>query len=265
MEILETSGDGQGNTGSPARSRQIQRLYWSFTWNNFEKVEILETIFRGGVCEWYIFQEEIGENGTPHLQGTLCLKKKQRLTELKSLNSKIHWEPTKCVKASILYCQKKETSTGKIYTYGIELPEELEVEEPYGWQLEVMNIIKEKPDKRTIHWFYEEKGNVGKTTLCKYLVAKHDALMLTGKANDMYYMLSKFPNKRKLVLIDVPRSSQDYVNYGAIEQIKNGLIFSGKYEGCQLIFNSPHVIIFANERPNTRMMSKDRWNIVEII
>ena len=37
----------------------------------------------------------------------------------------------------------------------------------------VVDILKTEPDERTIHWFWEPKGNVGKTTLCKWLVVKH--------------------------------------------------------------------------------------------
>lgn len=263
MEQMEINGDAGGNTGTPAKKRQSQYLYWCFTYNNYDNVERLEQIFKHE-CKWYVFQEEIGKEGTPHLQGTICLKARQRMTELKKLNEKIHWESTKSVSGSLIYCNKIETKAGKVYSYGIDLPEELDLEEPRGWQLEVLEIIKSKPDKRTIHWFWEPIGNVGKTTLCKYLVAKHDALMLTGKSNDMYHMLSKYPQKRKIIIIDVPRSSQDYINYGALEQIKNGLVFSGKYEGCQLVFNCPHVICFANEPPSTSQMSSDRWNIVKI-
>ena len=86
-----------------------------------------------------------------------------------------------------------------------------------------MDIIKTKPDKRTIWWFWESEGNVGKSALVKYLVVKHDALMITGKSNDIYYIKSKIPSKRKLFICDISRSVMEYVNYGAIEQIKNGL------------------------------------------
>ena len=138
----------------------------------------------------------------------------------------------------------------------------IDIDEPGGWQTEIMDIIQEKPDERTIHWFWEDKGNVGKTSLCKYLVIKHGALMLTGKSNDMYRMISKFPDKNKLFIVDCPRSQQDYINYDAIEQIKNGFIFSGKYNGVQLVFNYPHVIVFANIPPDESKMSQiDRWNV----
>lgn len=254
-----------GNTESPPAPQPLQYTYWCFTLNNYiaEQIEHLEQVLKHET-KWYVFQEEVGKEGTPHLQGTICLKERQRMTQLKSIDPAIHWEPTKSVKASIVYCTKVATATGDIYYHGIDIPEPVRVPEPWGWMLQLMEIISKPPDDRTIHWFWEPNGGVGKTTLAKYLVLKHDALMLTGKSNDMYHMISKYPRKRKLFVVDCPRSQQDYINYGAIEQIKNGLIFSGKYEGSQLVFNSPHVIVFANTLPDFEMMSRDRWNVVRI-
>lgn len=265
VEQIEQSRDGGVILGTRRPKQSLQYNYWFFTYNNYkvEQIEQIEQVFRHE-CKWYIFQEEKGAEGTNHLQGTICLKTKQRLSQLKHIEPAIHWEPTKSVKASIEYCTKYKTRSGKIYSYGIDIPTPIEVDEPYGWQLEVMKIIKDKPDKRSIYWFYEPVGNMGKTTLCKYLVVKHNALMLTGKSNDMYHMLSKHTDKRALIIVDVPRSTQDYINYGAIEQIKNGLVFSGKYDGCQLVFNCPHVIVFSNEYPDVSKMSTDRWKIYDI-
>lgn len=264
IEQIEQNRDALGNTNTSAsKSKQsIQYTYWCFTYNNYEQVEQIEQIFKHE-CKWYIFQEEIGKEGTPHLQGTICLKSKARLTELKRIDPKIHWEPTKYIKASICYSSKQETSTGKIYSYGIDIPETPEYDEPYGWQLQVIQLLENKPDKRTIHWFWEPKGGVGKTALCRYLVIKYNATILCGKSSDMFHALSKTKHK-KVIIIDVPRSTQDFINYGAIEQIKNGLIFSGKYEGCQMIFNHPHVIVFANIPPDVDKMSFDRWNVIRI-
>jgi hypothetical protein len=159
---------------------------------------------------------------------------------------------------------KAETAVGRVYSHGIELPKALDVEKPRGWQLQVLDIVKTIPDERTIHWFWEPKGNVGKSTLCKYLAVKMNALMLTGKRADMFHMLAKYPKKRipKIFCVDCPSSMQDYIDYGAIEQIKNGLVFSN--EGTLLVFNCPHVIVFSNSEPDRETMSADRWNIVRI-
>lgn len=269
MEKKETSGDTPGNTASGVskteKKREMQAIYWTFTFNNYTDgdMETLEMILKHE-CDWYVFQEETGEEGTPHLQGTIKLKRKKRLTELKKVHKTIHWEMTKQISSSIAYCTKEKTRTGKIFTYNVKIPEEVPVDEPYGWQLEIMKIIDSEPDKRTIHWFWEPKGGVGKTELSKYLCLKHNALMLTGKSADMFHMLSKHEDRRRNIICDIPRKNIDYINYAAIEMIKNGLVFSGKYDSCQLIFKCPHVIVFANQPPDETALSRDRWHIVEI-
>lgn len=265
LEKIENLGGNTDNPQIQVKKQVNQSLYYCFTFNNYteEDIEKIETILKHE-SDWYLFQEEKGDNGTIHLQGTLKLKKKQRITELKKWNPKIHWESTKSISASLSYCQKKSSRYGRVFSKGVEIEEEIEIEEPYGWQLEIIDILKNKPDKRKIYWYWEPNGNMGKTTLCKYLVVKEGALILSGKSTDMFHALSKSKNK-KLIIIDCPRSMTDYLNYGAIEQIKNGLVFSGKYEGCQLVFNTPHIIIFSNEEPDTSKMSNDRWVIKKIV
>lgn len=246
------------------KKKQTQHKYWFFTFNNYtsEQSEHFEHIF-SYECEWYIFQEEKGKDGTPHLQGTICLKQRQRLNQLKVFNPKVHWEPTKSISSSKVYCTKYDTRAGKIYSKGVTIPCQVEVDEPFGWQLEVLDIINTKPDKRTIHWFWEPNGGVGKSTLCKYLAVKHDAIMVSGKSDNMFHAISKAKNK-KIILVDCPRSCQGFMNYGGIEQIKNGHVFSGKYDSEQLLFNNPHVIVFSNEEPQEGKWSSDRCHVHEI-
>lgn len=258
------------NARSPPLKQGDQKLYWCFTFNNYteEEIELLETIFRVE-AEWYVFQEEVGEEKTPHLQGTFKLIHKARLTQLKKLiPGDPHLEPTHKVPNSIIYCCNwlKRAPNGRIFSNNVQLPdcaEPILVEEPYGWQLDVIDILKTKPDKRTIFWFWETKGGVGKSSLAKYLAVKYQANIISGKSQDIFNAV-KNAKSRKLFIIDVPRSAQDFINYGAIEQVKNGLLYSGKYEGGQVVFNCPHVIVFANERPDFSKMSKDRWDVREI-
>lgn len=268
-ELAKTGQDksGAGNTDSqppPSQTYDFSRSnFWVFTYNNYDIGHIGHfTQLLDIECEWYVFQEEIGDKGTPHLQGSIKLKTRKRMSELKKLfGPTIHWEITKSVPAAIEYAKKVKTRNGQIFTKGIKIPEPLDIDEPWGWQLELMDIIQQKPDKRTIWWLWEPKGNVGKTSFCKFLCAKHNALMLSGKSSDMFHMLTKFEDKRKLIIVDIPRSTQDFINYGALESIKNGLIFSGKYEGAQLLFNCPHLLCFSNQKPDVSKMSGDRWKI----
>lgn len=89
-----------GNTNSEQlKKKDNQCVHWCFTFNNYPKTapSELENILKKE-CIKYVFQEETGEEGTPHLQGYIHLKKKKRLSELKKINNKIHWEPTRLIK-----------------------------------------------------------------------------------------------------------------------------------------------------------------------
>ena len=51
------------------------------------------------------------------------------------------------------------------------------------------------------------------------------------------------------------------MNYGVLEKLKDGLLYSGKYEGGVCVLDNLHVICFANEAPLAGVVSSDRWDI----
>jgi hypothetical protein len=60
---------------------------WAFTINNYDddKVELLSNLVSDGKCQYVVFGMEVGEEGTPHLQGYLQLPKRLRFNQVKSL------------------------------------------------------------------------------------------------------------------------------------------------------------------------------------
>jgi hypothetical protein len=265
-----------GNTKTP-RVKKYRR--YCFTLNNYgtEDIKVLETFFSQGK---YIFGEEIGPLcGTPHLQGYVEYKNPVSFQKMKEVNKKIHIEPAKGDRYSnIKYCGKDKKYFTNFLDDEMKRPIDPEEEElaileeilskPFTWQQDILNLIKEEPDRRTIHWFWEPSGNSGKSTLCKYLGMKYNALSIPSKAQDAYHQIIKAKEEKrlpKIIIIDVPRSSLDFINYQAIENIKNGFVTCGKYEGGTAYFKPPHVIIFANEEPIKEKMSSDRWHIERIV
>jgi hypothetical protein len=187
-------------------------------------------------------------------------------------DTKIHWEKCKNIKASIVYCSKEDSRTGEQFFHNIRIPKKVKILDDsklYNWQKDIIKIIEEEPDDRTINWFWEYSGCAGKSTFCKYLAVKHHALIVGARASDMKYMIVKYEEEHgvypDIIIMDISRSTDiSEIDYDGIEQVKNGLFMSSKYECCQVIMNSPHIICFANERPVECNMSSDRWNIVSI-
>lgn len=134
--------------------------------------------------------------------------------------------------------------------------------EPLPWQAVAIDIIKEKADDRTIHWFYDPVGSSGKSTLSQYLVRNHGAMILAGKSADMFHAYDMEP----IVIVDIPRAdNMDYLNYGAIEKLKDGVFFSGKYNsGLKTRDTQAHVMVFSNNLPDETKWTKDRLNLIRL-
>lgn len=213
-----------------------------------------------------VWQLEQGEGGYVHYQITMTLKTKQRLSWLKNHFARtVHGEIVNNIDAAFDYAQKSDTRiAGPFYWPEPVKPivDPLEGKELYTWQQQVLDIIETDPDGRKINWYWDPTGNKGKTVLAKHLALKHGACILgNGKRADIAHAVNA---DARVVCFVLPRDVEGRIAYGAIEQICDGMIFSGKYESGTKIFNPPHVFVFANFGPELEKMSLDRWNIVEI-
>lgn len=216
------------------------------------------------LCKRYIWGEEYGKSKeTPHIQGGFCLKERKRADWIakRFFKNGVSLFKMKSWNATVEYCQKEQnrviSSIPKKYVK--------EIPELYGWQENVLEILKKEPDDRHLHWFWEADGCAGKTTIQKYIYTHFEnSVVLSGKAADMKNGIMMLKELPKIVMINIPRASLDYVSYAGIEEIKDMFFFSGKYEGGMVCGPEPHVIIFANEPPQDGKMSEDRWVVHDI-
>lgn len=267
LDSSKSSGGKSGNTRQISPSK-----HWCFTFNNYTQEDISSIVqIDSSIVPKYVFQEEVGESGTPHLQGYICFSEKKRPKSVFSEKNHrgIHWEKCRNIQKSIIYCMKPETRKGEIFTRNIDLPYILLIESLYSWQKDIIHILNQKPDDRTIYWYYEENGCAGKTTFAKWIFMNYErAVVLSGKGADMKNGIIKYKENNhalpKIVIINVPRSNADFLSYTGLEEIKDMFFFSGKYEGGMVCGPPPHVIVFANQEPDYSKMSNDRFVVYEI-
>ena len=98
-----------------------QAKNWTFTVNNYVGLcdfEVPEASF----VSYAIYQEEVGESGTPHLQGYLMCDRRVRLTQLQAIPclEGAHFEVARGSLAdNVAYCSKVDTAVGGPYEYGV--------------------------------------------------------------------------------------------------------------------------------------------------
>ncbi len=129
----DTHRHGGRNTINVPPKKRLRARTWCFTLNNYDSSDpgTLAQHFLKYNCVKYIFQEEIGENKTPHLQGVVNFKNPLSFSTMKKINNTAHWEVCKNLKASINYCSKEDTRSGEIYSYGTEEVKNITTEEIY--------------------------------------------------------------------------------------------------------------------------------------
>lgn len=268
MSNLDQTTAG-GNNHPPA----FRSVKYVFTLNNYEEedINLLILYFKDNAKKW-IFGEEVGDSGTPHLQGYMEFRNQKKWIVIKEkcepLQHAYSARAYGSLEANYDYCTKQGI---KFYYGGFKINKlkfRIQIE-LRPWQQNILNILDSDGDDRTIHWYWEPDGGMGKTTFQKWLYLNRDGvLILSGKASDMKHAIIQYIEKNgetpDIILVNIPKSSIDFVSYQGLEEIKDMCFFSGKYEGGMVVGPNPHVIVFANEEPHYEKMTNTRWNVVRI-
>lgn len=140
------------------------------------------------------------------------------------------------------------------------LKEDMEKVTLKPWQQKAISLLFWQND-REILWYVDFKGGAGKTFLTRWLLAMKGAFVARGgKVADIAYAY----NNEDIVVFDFTRDKEEFVNYSAIEALKDGLIASPKYESTLKIKRKPaKIICFSNFKPDQSKLSEDRWKIKE--
>lgn len=254
------SSEKVGNTRQPSPSKK-----WCFTLNNWSKKEYEELLLFFSSKSSFILGKETGDEGTPHLQGYVEFKTKCRLTGLKKLNTRAHWEKAKGTREqNYVYCSKDGDFEQNFYEHIYTI----KPSDKFKPVIDLMNNYKFPEGNRKINVIVDRKGGSGKTEFVRWATQNYDRLIITGgKSADMKNQIVDGFNKTgrwpKYVIVDVPRASLGFISWTGIEEVKNMLFFSGKYEGGQIVGNKPFFLMMMNELPDLTVLSADRWNIID--
>jgi len=118
----------------------------------------------------------------------------------------------------------------------------------------------EAQNDRQVTWVYDPVGNAGKSYFADWLLVNKDAILLTNAPTRDIAMAY---DNQPVVVFDYSRDQESRINYGVIEQLKNGRIFSSKYESTTKLFRKPKIICFSNFNPDRSKLSGDRWDVIE--
>ncbi len=265
----------EGNTIPPSRLNQAKR--WCFTLNNYEVEQCDQLVINFEMKSYnYVFEEEVGDQGTPHLQGYVECPSRTRPSAfgLPFRWSLANWRVAKGSRMDNWnYCTKEGTGirTNMRDLIGAENPfKKITFDELFLGQRYLCDQYREPENAlfgRQVHVYVDVCGGWGKTITTKYMIDQMNAIVVAGKTADAAYAIAKRIENEEpipIVVFDIPRGGKRVINWHAVEKIKDGCLFATKYESGMLRFNSPHVVVFTNEWPDLTRLSADRWVVRDL-
>lgn len=130
----------------------MAKRQWCFTVNNFESVEIVWP----PTVTYAVWQHEVGETGTPHLQGYVEFAAVQRLSAVKKILPTAHWEPRRGtdVQARDYAMKKDDTYRAGPWEHGSFTPAR------QGKRTDLDNVIESVRDGLTLRELWVDHPNV---------------------------------------------------------------------------------------------------------
>ncbi len=133
------------------------------------------------------------------------------------------------------------------------------------WQGELETRLAREPDDRTIEFLVDPSGNAGKSWYAGNYHRRHQCdsqILRIGKRDDLAHVIDP---ECRVFFIDVPRGGMEHLQYVILESLKDGYVFSPKYDSTtKKMRNKVHVIVFSNEEPSSTALSRDRYMITYI-
>jgi len=278
--------DREGPCSKPSETKPEPRGYkaWFFTINNPEcgEAAFKERCLKAGAWRGRFQLELCPTTGTPHFQGAVAFKSQKRMSACKKQIHEGFW--AKLEDWSMAYGGKEESRAPGHVPVEWGWPEERslwcainDVAGMRPWQKQLHDLVSVEPTggDRTVHWYWEPTGNIGKTQFGVFMrdtLGEGKVLLLDKNAKDAAFQLRCVVKPLKaermvwpwLCFFDFERSEELEVPYLLFNKIKSGWLSSGKYESTDIRFPPCHVVCFANFPPADSMCSADIWHIVEV-
>lgn len=272
LESCAKSSNAKGNSDNLGVDKNNAGKKYVFTLNNYKNEEVEDLkVWCAKVPKFYIFGFEVGEQGTPHIQGYIELLVKKRYTTIQNeclWAKRAHFETAKGNRDSnITYCSKDNNF---ITNLPIKKPLKV-IQELLPWQEKMENTLINCTNDRAVHWIYDPETGTGKTQFMKYMCNKYKAIFsYGGKKNDVINLV--YNNKKyfeyepkNIVFFNLAKDiNPDHISYQSMEQIKDGCISNNKFEAGCFLCNSPTICVLSNILPNTDAMGRGRFILYTI-
>lgn len=224
---------------------------------SIEEVKILQWIIKNDIHKW-IVAKETGTFGYTHWQ--VRMRTQYNFEQMKAFFPKAHIEEAS---ENDEYERKdgnficSDDNVQKLRCRYGELRES---------QRRILNNLSTQSD-RQLDVVVDKEGNTGKSWLCRYLFEHRRGFYvppIISNPQSLIQFVASGYNGEEIIIVDIPRSTKwNNGLYVALETIKDGLVFDGRYRAKTRNIYGANVLIMCNTKPNVSKLSADRWRLFD--
>ena len=141
--------------------------------------------------------------------------------------------------------------------------------ETFSWERQLEELLLAKPNDKYIYWIYDNKGTSKMCNFMHYMAKNHNAIIAPARGSTMKFIVAEFicsnGYEPKIILIDaVTKINYKNINYPSIEELRYGYFNISKGSLRTIVIESPHIVVFADEKPNYNNISKFQLQVVDL-
>ncbi len=252
---------------------------WCFTLNNYTEEEISAIVEQfKEFTDCAFFSQEVGEEGTPHLQGYVEFIVQRRPMSVIDCTTRIHWgdkDGKPCTRKAtreknLKYCIK---DGDLVFSWGLPKPlKTLGIDEMHYYQSGLLELIEVEPNDRDIIWLYGGK-NIGKTAILRYICIKKEGVILPVSKRHALSQVMKIETGRSahkedpIYCMNLTADESHYQKhemFSILEAVKDRIFSAafGTESNGMCIFNTRHIVVMANEPPDFTKTEIDRERFI---
>jgi len=232
-----------------------------FTLNNYTQKEFDD--IKAWECDYLVVGEEVGEEGTPHLQGYVEWSGSKRFNTMKKLNPRIHWEGRKgsaaqaaayCMKDGVFFCvgnisqQGTRTDLSTVCTAIKEGKSNKEIAMEYSTQfvkyhkgLHELRLaqLEHRKEAPKVYWRWGETGT-GKTRGC---IEKHPDSFYIKDGTQWW---NDYLQEEAIIIDDF----DGHWPFRDLLRLLDRYPYQGQFKGGYVKINSPYIYITCEHPPD---------------
>ena len=139
----------------------------------------------------------------------------------------------------------------------------------FSWERQLEELLLSKPNDKYIYWLVDNKGTSKMCNFMYYMAKNYQAIIAPARGSTMKFIVAEFifsnGYEPKIILIDaVTKMNFKNINYSGIEELKNGYFNLSRGSLRTIVIESPHIVVFADKKPNNDHIFKYQLQVVNL-